>query len=52
MFQGRPLRGRALGASPRTPWLYPEDANWEIVHYGWAAVLPPALVALGWANRG
>ncbi|MFF3665358.1 hypothetical protein [Microtetraspora malaysiensis] len=36
---------------PYWPWLYPEEANWEVVHYGWAAVLPPALVALGRANR-
>ncbi|MEU1725791.1 hypothetical protein [Nonomuraea sp. NPDC005692] len=36
---------------PYWPWLYPEEENWEIVHYGWVAVLPPVLVALGWESR-
>ncbi|WP_433258091.1 hypothetical protein ACQPYK_22425 [Streptosporangium sp. CA-135522] len=36
---------------PYWPWLYPQEANWEIVHYGWLALLPPVLAALSWANR-
>ncbi|MER5424026.1 hypothetical protein [Streptosporangium roseum] len=36
---------------PYWPWLYPEEENWEIVHYGWVAVLPPVLAALGWESR-
>ena len=33
------------------PWLYPDEASWEIVHHGWLAVLPLALAALGWTSR-
>lgn len=36
---------------PYWPWLYPGEANWEVVHYGWLAVLAPVLAALGWASR-
>ncbi|MFI6597450.1 hypothetical protein ACIBHX_14445 [Nonomuraea sp. NPDC050536] len=36
---------------PYWPWLYPEEENWEIVHHGWLAMLPPILAALGWASR-
>ncbi|WP_425443254.1 ATP-binding cassette domain-containing protein [Streptosporangium canum] len=36
---------------PYWPWLYPEEENWEIVHHGWLAVLPPVLAALNWAGR-
>ncbi|MEV4245655.1 hypothetical protein AB0J63_19845 [Streptosporangium canum] len=36
---------------PYWPWLYPEEENWEIVHRGWLAVLPPLLAALSWAGR-
>ncbi|WP_127933342.1 hypothetical protein [Nonomuraea polychroma] len=36
---------------PYWPWLYPDEENWEIVHYGWLAVLLPVLVALNWASR-
>ncbi|WP_157529861.1 hypothetical protein [Microtetraspora niveoalba] len=36
---------------PYWPWLYPQEGNWEAVHYGWLAVLPPALAALHWAGR-
>ncbi|NUT41123.1 MAG: hypothetical protein HOV86_14145 [Thermoactinospora sp.] len=36
---------------PYWPWLYPQEANWEIVHVGWTVALAAALTALGWANR-
>ncbi|MEW9556386.1 hypothetical protein [Nonomuraea sp. NPDC050783] len=36
---------------PYWPWLYSDEENWEIVHYGWLAMLPPVLVALNWASR-
>ncbi|GLW98654.1 hypothetical protein [Microtetraspora sp. NBRC 16547] len=36
---------------PYWPWLYPQEENWEIVHWGWSAVLPPVLTALGWVSR-
>ncbi|RJL35522.1 hypothetical protein [Bailinhaonella thermotolerans] len=36
---------------PYWPWLYPDEENWEVVHYGWLAVLPLVLAALHRANR-
>ncbi|WP_031160283.1 hypothetical protein [Streptosporangium roseum] len=36
---------------PYWPWLYPQEENWEIVHCGWLAVLPPVLAALNWVGR-
>ncbi|GII82394.1 hypothetical protein Ssi03_03840 [Sphaerisporangium siamense] len=33
------------------PWLYPQEAAWDAVHYGWLAALPLVLAGLAWANR-